>query len=41
MEKNLDLGMQYTEHLQQNIFHKLFIRQVYVNIISCIQVGLL
>ena len=23
MEKNLDLGMQYTEHLQQKIFHKL------------------
>ena len=36
MEKNLDLalGMQYTEHLQQKIFHKLFIRQAHVNIIS-------
>ena len=28
MEKNLDLGMQYTEHLQQKVFHKIFIRQV-------------
>ena len=36
MEKNLDLGMQYMGHLQQKIFHKLFIRQVYVNIISWI-----
>ena len=37
MEKNLDLGMQYTEHLQQKIFQKLFIiRQVSVNIISWI-----
>ena len=34
MEKNLDLGMQYMENLQQKIFHKLFIRQVYVNKIS-------